>query len=210
MVSPDNLKFVQEFFSFEQRNGVPVYPLNNDRWLFCDSKFIVKHALTDPALDYLAHDIVDTQGHPVTIQQVPEYAAALGRDPNNEPWWSGDLTPINGYYFSDIGGNYCDDTNLGLTAIINELRPNAATRQPITSVIICDYAFNDPNRPVSYQAGDAQIVAGTNLATVVPRSATLFHEAFRTSRHPQCFSLSSASRRLLAALDHGTSTHICK
>lgn len=182
----DNLKRVQEFFSFAEVEdgpsaGQPIYPLNGDRYLFCGSDFLVHQTADTQALDWEAKDIVDDDGNPVAIADVPGYAEALGEDPDNDAWWSGDLTDVNGYYFSTTGGEYCDGDNLGLTAVIQELEADITgqptVRKQIESVILCDHSFTN-DRPESYKAGDAMISKGTNLATVVPRSATLLHEAF--------------------------------
>ncbi|KAI2471680.1 hypothetical protein F4781DRAFT_90224 [Annulohypoxylon bovei var. microspora] len=182
----DNLKRVQEFFSFEEIQsgpsaGQPIYPLNGDRYLFCGSNFLIHQSEDTQALDWQANEIIDDDGNPVTIVDVPGYAEALDADADNDAWWSGDLTPVNGYYFSTTGGEYCDTNNLGLTAAIQELEADITgqptVRKQIESIIICDHSFTN-DRPDSYSAGDALIVAGTNLATVVPKSATLLHEAF--------------------------------
>lgn len=135
------------------------------------------------ARDWQARDITNAEGQPVTIAQVPAYAAALDEGPDNAVWWSGDRTDVNGYYFSTTGGKYCDGDNLGLTAMITELEPDGAgsataRANPIESIILCDHSFTTGDRPASYRAGDALIAVDTNLATVVPRSATLLHEAF--------------------------------
>ncbi|ELR06107.1 hypothetical protein GMDG_01981 [Pseudogymnoascus destructans 20631-21] len=55
-----------------------------------------------PAQDWNAQDIIDANGNIVTIGDVPGYAEALAENITTEAWWSGDLTPVNGYYFSPI------------------------------------------------------------------------------------------------------------
>ncbi|KFY91794.1 hypothetical protein V500_04460 [Pseudogymnoascus sp. VKM F-4518 (FW-2643)] len=166
---------LKDFFDFRLINGVPMYPLNGNRYLFCDSNFLIHQAEDTPAQDWNAQDILDSNGNIVTIADVPGYAEALAENITSEAWWSGDLTAVNGYYFSPTGGDYCDGGGLGLTAEITELnqptRPNG-----IESVIICGSSFTN-GQPDSYRDGDALIVTGTNLAKVVPKSATLLHEA---------------------------------
>ncbi|KAI1345752.1 hypothetical protein F5Y01DRAFT_322793 [Xylaria sp. FL0043] len=185
----DNLKHVQDFVSYASSAGQPIYQ-NSNFHLFCGSDFLVRQAVDTPALDWQAKQILDNKGNPVNIAAVPEYAAALAGEPDKEAWWSGDHTPVNGYYFSNTGGEYCDTKsstnndadghNLGLTAVIQQLGVVGSTgaARTVDNIIICDYSFTNPDRPESYAAGDAAIVAGTNLAKAVPRSATLFHELF--------------------------------
>ncbi|OBT97835.1 hypothetical protein VE01_04980 [Pseudogymnoascus verrucosus] len=165
----------KDFFDFRQIGGVPMYPLNGNRYLFCDSNFLIHQAEDTPAQDWNAQDIIDANGNIVTIGDVPGYAEALAENKTSEAWWSGDLTPVNGYYFSPTGGDYCDGAGLGLTAEITEL--NQPTRPTgIESIILCGSSFTN-GKPNNYRDGDALIQAGTNLADVVPKSATLLHEA---------------------------------
>ena len=144
------------------------------------------------ALDWKANTIEDDKGNPVTIAGVPGYVAAnTAAGAGSTPWWSGTHSPVNGYYFSPTGGAYCttstnandpNDFPLGLTAEIKELEVdssgNPTQRTPIESIIICGVAFTNTDHPASYKVGDAAISAGTNLQKVVPKSATLLHEAF--------------------------------
>lgn len=115
---------------------------------------------------------------------MPSYAEALAADPNAASWWSGDRSPINGYYFAEIAGSYCDiEGNLGLTAVIRELEADITgtptVRGDIESVIICPFNFDNSNpKPVNYSLASGNIVQGTNLKDVVPKSATFLHEAF--------------------------------
>ncbi|KAI0837650.1 hypothetical protein F5Y06DRAFT_270974 [Hypoxylon sp. FL0890] len=180
----ENIGNVLDFFRFApgEDGREPKYPLNGNRYLFCGSDFLVHQTEDTPALDWEANEILDDEGNPVSIVDVPNYAKALGDDPDNEAWWSGDLTLVNGYYFTATGGEYCDSDNLGLTAKIDELEADVTgqptKRKPIEFVILCDHSFTNTERPDSYKVGNAAIVAGTNLATVVPKSATFLHEAF--------------------------------
>lgn len=144
--------------------------------MFCGSDFLIHQGEDSPAQDFNADVILDNNGNIVTIADVPGYAEALAENITSEAWWSGDLTPVNGYYFSPTGGDYCDGAGLGLTALIKEIneptRPNG-----IESLIICRSSFTN-GQPDNYRDGDALIQAGTNLARVVPKSATLLHEVF--------------------------------
>lgn len=186
---PDRLQSVQEFFSFtihegDALAGQPYYPLNDDRYLFCGSDFLAEQATNTPAQDWLAKDLVDGDGNVVNIEAVPGYAEALAENRDSAAWWSGDLTEINGYYFSNTGGFYCDmGRTLGLTAVIGELEAditgNPTVRKRVESVVICPYCFaaNNPS-PNSFRIGSNGIASGTNLPDVLPKSATLLHEAF--------------------------------
>ncbi|KAI0181024.1 hypothetical protein GGR52DRAFT_577682 [Hypoxylon sp. FL1284] len=179
-----NLKSVHDFFGLEligdgQSAGQPIYPLNNDRFLFCGSDFLERETPGATAKDFEGKDIQDDEGNAVTIADVPGYTKALSDDAGSSPWWAGD--PINGYYFSSTGGDYCSDKNLGLTSSIEQLKGEngrVTTHKHLDSVYLCGYSFTDPERPESYRAGDGQIQQNTRLAHVVPRSATLLHEAF--------------------------------
>jgi hypothetical protein len=151
--------------------GVPFYPLNGNRYLFCDSDFVVEQAEDTPARDWQANVIHDAEGNEATIANV--YAEALA---SGKAWWSGDYTPVNGYYFSSVGGEYCEN-HVGL-AFTADIKINVnGNPDKITSVVLCGSSLT-ADKPASYKAGDAMIVEGKNLADVVPRSATLFHEAF--------------------------------
>jgi hypothetical protein len=173
----DYIEYVGDFFNNQKGdNGQSIYPRSRFR-LFCDSTFLALHQPTDPASDYKGEPILDGNGDPVPIQDVAEYQRRLDEDPNNEPWWSGDLTDLNGYYFTEYGGNYCYEDDLGVTAGIEPLGTGEADPE-ITSVILCPYSFDGGQRPASYQDANNLLRAGTNLADAVPKSATLLHEAF--------------------------------
>ncbi|KAI1474618.1 hypothetical protein F4774DRAFT_429661 [Daldinia eschscholtzii] len=185
-----NLKRVLDFFSFEKitadgpSKGQPIYPLNGNRFLFCGSDFLEAKKKDTVARDWKDNEIKDDKGKAVTIADVTAYANALKADPNNKAWWSGDHTPVKGYYFSTTGGKYCGPAtkNLGLTAAIQELEADPSgqptLRKPVEIVVLCEESFTNTKQPDSYRIGDAKIKAGTNLADVVPKSATLLHEAF--------------------------------
>jgi hypothetical protein len=56
---------------------------------------------------------------------------------------------------------------------------------PIVFTVLCPQSFTNvlllpgkEKQPESYKVGDESIAVGTNLADVVPRSASLLHEAF--------------------------------
>jgi len=172
--------------------GRPMYD-RSQYWLFCDSTFLALYPWTAPALDYEANEIRDRDGNNVPIEAIPGYSEKIGEDPDNEAWWSGDLTSLNGYFFDVLGGEFCAhrerneqgvllDPPLGVTASIEPLRRGpdgtAVPGDPsqIAGVIVCPYAFEDPKRPDSYREANQLLAQGTNLARAVPKSATLVHE----------------------------------
>ncbi|KAJ4303201.1 hypothetical protein N0V90_002094 [Kalmusia sp. IMI 367209] len=153
-------------------------------FLFCDSTFLVqKNAATDQAQDYQGRGIT-VNNNPITIGGVTVYANNLRG--GNIPWWSGNRSPINGYYFAgpNSGGNYCNDPgHYGLTSTLNALRGNPSGGQPVThaqyqSVILCPSAFDNTVQVNSWNAGNAATQVGTSLQAVTPKSTTLMHEAF--------------------------------
>ncbi|KAI3317158.1 hypothetical protein HD806DRAFT_527304 [Xylariaceae sp. AK1471] len=139
--------------------------------------------LSFPALDFANNDILDQNSEPVPISAVPVYAEHLAEDPDNRPWWAGELTELHAYYFTEYGGNYCLTDDLGVTARSELLMRNAAgdavPRDPdVASVIICPYAFDTSPRLNNYKDANNLIQDGTNLADAVPKSTTLLHEMF--------------------------------
>jgi hypothetical protein len=151
-------------------------------WLFCHSTFLALHNPTDPAIDYQGNDILDQDGKQIRIVDVGNYQEKLSEDADNKPWWSGELTDLNGYYFTEYGGNYCYEDDLGVTAAIQPLiqgaNGQAQNADEIASVILCPYSFDGSPRPDSYKNANNLLASGTNLADAVPKSATLIHEAF--------------------------------
>jgi hypothetical protein len=133
-------------------------------------------------LDYLGAEIKDQNNQDVPITNVPLYQQELAKDEDNKPWWAGELTSLKGYFFSEYGGNYCYDDDLGVTADIQPLvqgaNGQAETGNLVTTVIVCPYSFDESPRPNSYREANNLIGVGRNLAEVVPKSATLLHEAF--------------------------------
>lgn len=150
--------------------------------LFCDSTFLTLHNEADPALDYNGQEIRDAQNDLVPIGNVPAYRKALTKNPSAKPWWTGDLTNHNLYVFEEEGSTFCSAENLGTTGQQKTLRRSdagvAIDGEEYTFVVICPSAFSDTDRPASYYEANGRIMENTNLATVVPRSATLLHEAF--------------------------------
>lgn len=143
-------------------------------------------------------------GQQILINAVDSYTKniALG----DVPWWAGDHTALNGYYFtpSDSGGTYCNTQGrFGLTSTITPLvqaepgaQPKPSTK-PAQSIIFCPWAFDNtaefdgfPPQVDSYPIGlavittevasteDSPFQKGTSLDEVMPRSTTLLHEAF--------------------------------
>ncbi|KAI0490350.1 hypothetical protein F4859DRAFT_520171 [Xylaria cf. heliscus] len=175
----DNLKHVEEWLSGENK-GVS----KASTYLFCDSTFLVqKDPTIDVALDYKGYGII-VNGDLITISSVGVYAKDLrgGR----VPWWSGDRTDVNGYYFTlpNSGGNFCSGENFGLTATLRALEQKGDGAKPVISstvvnnVILCPSAFDNPTQKNSYTEAVATIREGTSLEDVVPKSTNLLHEAF--------------------------------
>ncbi|KAL2150897.1 hypothetical protein VTH82DRAFT_5995 [Thermothelomyces myriococcoides] len=185
----NNIGWVRDFFRNEKDNhGAPIY--SKDKfWLFCDSTFLSLHEPTDPASDYEGKEMLDQDDNPIRIVDVPEYQNHLAEDANNRPWWSGELTNLNAYYFTEYGGNYCYEDELGITAATLPLirGDNGQAVVPengqVASVILCPYNFDVDNpKPSSYLAANQLLESGRNLADAIPRSATLLHEAFHGLR----------------------------
>ncbi|KAI1735898.1 hypothetical protein F4680DRAFT_452560 [Xylaria scruposa] len=180
-------------------------------FLFCGSDFLVRKDPTTQALDFQGNGLVDTNGNSVPISQVPAYQASplasfyprlewfrgtnclnaqilplpAPQTRGEVPWWSGERTSINGYYFTspDGGGNYCSDTgNLGLTSTLKELvqgpnGPKEVEQEEAQTIVICPNAFESP-APSTYGEAVMKITEGIKLDLVVPKSTTLLHEAF--------------------------------
>jgi hypothetical protein len=181
------LQYLLNFFSGAvDANNVPLYSAT-DRYLFCASTFLVEQAPDAPALDFDAKNIKDDDGDIVTIADVPQYKKALNAKGGNKIWWAGTYSPINGYYVSPTGGDFCDTlfgTNmdiksLGLTSFIVPLKANAKPSAPVENIVLCPEGFTD-GKPISYTAGNALITAGKNLGDLLPQSVSLLHEAFHT------------------------------
>ncbi|KAM6476473.1 hypothetical protein HDV62DRAFT_247359 [Trichoderma sp. SZMC 28011] len=177
-------QWVYNFFSFAlQDDGTPWYPIDNSRYIFCDSTWLIEQTQDDTAKDYQGNGIIDKNGNLVPIESIPGYKTAIGTKAGNKIWWSGQYAPFNGYYFSPTGADYCSNPkSLGLTSFISELEVNTKTgtlkgRRQVEDIIICPSSFTT-SAPNSFTAGDALISAGTGLDTVLPKSATLLHESF--------------------------------
>ncbi|KAF6823627.1 hypothetical protein CMUS01_10598 [Colletotrichum musicola] len=188
--SPDYIDYLETFFNNvpDDATGKPTYS-KEKFWLFCDSTFLSLHDPTDPASDYEGNEIKDENddSRTIRIMDVPTYQKHLAEDSDNKPWYSGELTKLNGYYFTEYGGNYCYDDDLGITAAIYPLTKGANGAAeggedegvPVTaSIVVCPHSFDGSPRPNSYREANALIRDGTNLADAVPKSATLLHEAF--------------------------------
>ncbi|KAH7311223.1 hypothetical protein B0I35DRAFT_61850 [Stachybotrys elegans] len=173
------IRFLAEFFNQAEKEVDPTGPIYppSQFWLFCDSTFLSLREPGDPAQDFQGNEIVDEDGSAVSISDVPAYKKSLGEDQGNKPWWSGDLTDLQGYYFTDHGGNYCYDDELGITASIQLLG-----RPELASIILCPYAFDRSPKPDNYRAANNLLADGVNLADAIPKSTTLLHEAFHFLR----------------------------
>lgn len=181
----EHILFVSEFFNNVRSNGVPMFS-KAEYWLHCDSTFLVERQPSDTAWDLNGKDIYDSNNNSVRIEDIPVYKAELQRG-NNKPWWPGNLTALNGYYFDERGANFChaNNTNLGLTARIQRVIRNAngSVKIPqddrVASVILCPLAFSRTTAPDNYRDASNSITGpGKDLNDVVPKSATLLHEVF--------------------------------
>ncbi|KAK0735982.1 hypothetical protein B0T21DRAFT_450841 [Apiosordaria backusii] len=181
----NNLQYVKDFFSRRLEGRDALYNPEN-YWLFCHSNFLKARPTTDTALDYEGNKIVDKETNTeVRIADIPAYVTQLGEELNATPWWAGS-SGLNGYFFTENGGNFCDGDNLGLTASIQPLERNsngqAEEEEEIASIILCPFAFDRSPRPNSYKEANALLSEGKNLADAVPKSATLVHEMFHALR----------------------------
>ncbi|KAF2663356.1 hypothetical protein BT63DRAFT_461465 [Microthyrium microscopicum] len=170
-----NLEYVRTWFT----TGFPEIP-PDETFLFCDSSFLVRHAVTDQAQDYQGNGITQN-GQNVPISTA--YATKLTGQ--NVPWWAGTHTTANGYYFTaaDSGGNYCNtDGRDGLTAILDlyVADPNGAAKKHAvySTILLCPGSFDNPDKPATWPAGSNQIRQGHSLQTALPKCMTLLHEAF--------------------------------
>lgn len=125
----------------------------------------------------------DKDGNTITIEGVPKYRELLRKDAKNRPWWSGEITDQNGYYFTEYGGNYCYEDDLGVTAAMQILDRNAAgqaeARKPeMAAVILCPFSFDDSPQPNSWREASNLLAPGVSLHLAVPKSMTLVHEIF--------------------------------
>ncbi|KAK8122175.1 hypothetical protein PG984_010845 [Apiospora sp. TS-2023a] len=156
-----------------------IFGIRNDQSLTEDASVALNRVKTS---DYQGKDILDQNGNPIRIMDIPKYDERLAGDPDNKPWWSGELTALNSYYFTEHGGNYCHTDELGLTAKMEPFRAGANGQAEavgeIAGVILCPYSFEGSSKPDSYKEASNRLVVGQNLADAIPKSATLLHEAF--------------------------------
>lgn len=127
---------------------------------------------------------------PRTIQDI------YGKDikPGQVPFWSPDL---NGYDFAtpDNGNTYCSNnpTSKGATS---DLKGEAAANSDLAGVTLCPLAFASTdsldNLPTSsdglVDVDGLPLARGTSLAKVMPKSATLLHEAVHVIEGPRFLS----------------------
>lgn len=148
-------------------------------FLFCDSTFLVLRDLTAPAQDQAGSNI-KKDGADVPISVAYKNKVTKGA----LPWWAGDRTTANGYYFEEInsGGNYCSQPgNEGLTSNLELFGPGPGDtfRRKVqhNNVVLCPGSFNN-GKPDSWTIGSGRIGVGTSLDTVLPKCTTLLHETF--------------------------------
>lgn len=118
------------------------------------------------------------------MNDVPGYASEI--EEGNIAWWSGDHSPVKGYWFApaNSGANHCSDGNreLGFTGVLKALKQEVPgegkpTEHQVQMIIICPYAFTH-KAPETFQAAEAKLEEGVGIHQAVPRSATFLHEAF--------------------------------
>ncbi|KAK3393388.1 hypothetical protein B0H63DRAFT_443635 [Podospora didyma] len=178
-----NLDYVKDFFDQRKTNdGKPLY----DRagyWLFCHSDFLALKQPTDNARDYLGKEMLKTDDKPILIKNVEGYEKPLEVDPEARPWWTKKFTDLDGYYFTEHGGDYCNlNNNLGVTAAIKPYKKDsngdAKAMGEIASEILCPPSFDTSPKPDSYRDANNLLQPETNLADAIPKSTTLLHETF--------------------------------
>lgn len=176
------IQYVKNLFG---RTRAGEYP-RESFWLHCDTTFLEEKDPEDIAETYEGFNIIDDDGDLISISRIPGYQTQLKKDKSIKPWWAGDHTSINAYYFDALGANFCTGDHLGLTAAVEpfERGPDgkAHPRSQIASIIVCPYAFDTSPKPNSYREANNLITAARSFADVVPKSATLLHEAFHALR----------------------------
>jgi hypothetical protein len=139
--------------------------------LYCNDKWLDKLSRWDVAYEGDSSKEPWENGNPMAIAEVPAYKNRIflidedGDRHELEPYWSEDLDQ---YLFDDDykGKTYCSSqSNLGATQ-------EQTTPKTIT---ICPKGFTNPNAPVAL--GDKE-PKGLEIASILPRSATLYHELF--------------------------------
>ncbi|KAM7211122.1 hypothetical protein V8F06_013497 [Rhypophila decipiens] len=153
-----------------------------DLYLFCGSDFLVQKSPEDVAQDFEGKKI-RVKDKDLLIKDMPGYKTNTKK--GEVPWWSGDNSDLNGYWFHgpNGGAKICDGGDLGLTGMIKVLNPaknadKAPSVRQKTVMILCPGAFTSSKFKESFAAGAASIKEGDNLESALPRSATFTHEAF--------------------------------
>lgn len=166
-------------------NGGLEYPLKDDRYLFCDSEWLLPQTPDNNALDFEGREIKDGEGDLVPLSQLQAYKDGIAEVKGNKAYWTGDFSPMNGYYFSTTGSGYCDvvnkdgSKNYGLTSDIKLLDGKGnVTPNRVSVVTLCDAAFTATVFQPDFRTANQMTQEGTKLRNVMPRSATLLHEMF--------------------------------
>ncbi|KAI0192602.1 hypothetical protein EV127DRAFT_490786 [Xylaria flabelliformis] len=83
----------------------------------------------------------------------------------------------NLFRIANVPSEYCDGTNLGLTATIQQLVPGpnggAQDGHTLSSIVLYRYSFTGSSQPNTYQDANALLARRTDLAKAVPKSSTL-------------------------------------
>ncbi|ROV99111.1 hypothetical protein VMCG_06598 [Cytospora schulzeri] len=171
---------ISDFFGGHPPDWMKIKPS-----LYCDSTWAVKEAQGVQATvrDYTGKEIWEG-GAPVTVKQ------AFGKDLRSGlvPFWCSD---INAYDFasSKNGEQYCTN-NKETKGATSSLNVPYKENLHIAVVTLCPYAFTSMDAiaslpfPSSVAKEDLKdhngnnLKTGTSLEVVLPKSATLLHEAF--------------------------------
>lgn len=149
--------------------------------LFCDSTFLVDQVKSDQARD--------NTGALITINNVPQTIGMLyGKviKKNYIPSWS---EYAKAYQFGPVeqGRAYCSASDQkGGTGEVGYTKDGSVDRHDKWVVTICPHAFTSseeldtlPSDAASMRTNQGNAIAtGDTLNTVMPKSATLMHEAF--------------------------------
>ncbi|KAK2036886.1 hypothetical protein LZ31DRAFT_420568, partial [Colletotrichum somersetense] len=67
--------------------------------------FLTQKSRISPVMDYQGMEI-RRDDRSITIREIAAYQKAINDEPGVKPWWSGENTGLNGYYFSGKGRDF--------------------------------------------------------------------------------------------------------
>lgn len=173
------MESVLDFFNNLSDKQEPLFPKEYS-WFFCNSKFLSQQENTATALDKHG-DPIKVNGKPLAVESIPKYRSELRAGSKIKAWWAGEYTDLNGYFFDEDGGNFCNNPlHYGVTAVIRPLEPKgmAMNGNQIAAMVICPSSFDNTGHPNSYRDANNNIAVGTSFADAIPKSATLVNEVF--------------------------------